>query len=110
MNPPAAPRRESKEGDVIAPPNMVKDVARCSVSLRQMYTLDLRIWGMKDCILDEVPQRQALERRANAMFGEIRRILDAWNSASVESWSVEEQALIREISEAVSRHNTKRYG
>ena len=88
---------------------MAKEVARCSDLLRQMYALELGIWGMESSIADEVPKRMEMERRANALFAEIRRIVHTWRSTPSVRWSAEERQHIEEIYRFVDQHGTIRY-
>jgi hypothetical protein len=108
MNPP--PQREQLYAARAATAaNMAREVVRCSDLLRQMYALDLVIWGMENCVTDEIPRREEMKRKANALFAEIRRVVQTWRSKSDVRWSAEERQHIEEICKFVDEHNAKRY-
>jgi hypothetical protein len=108
VNPPPQPEKISKVRAAAAA-NTAKEVARCSDLLRQMYALDLVIWGMEDNIAEDIPKREDMKRRANALFAEICRIVHTWKSRPGASWSPEERQYIDEICRFVDQHNTRRY-
>jgi len=108
INPP--PRRVQTYAERAASEaSTAREVARCSGLLRQMYALDLHIWGMEDCIADEIPKREELMRRANMLFAEINRIVHAWRSGADEAWSADARLQIREICVLLDRHDLRRY-
>ena len=89
---------------------MAKEAARCSALLRQMYALELNIWAMGENIADDMPERQGLKRRANAIFTEIREIVSSWRSVTaMAGWSIEEEKFVREICNYIDERGTKRY-
>ena len=113
-----APRRqhEVKENyaeQAATSAKMAKEVARCSDLLRQMYKLDLQIWGMENCVVQEIPRREDMKRKANALFAEVSRIVHDWNSTSSSArWWAEEKQHIREICRLVDQQESegrKRY-
>jgi hypothetical protein len=106
-NPP--PQQSQRLYPLSTAADKAKEVARCSELLRQMYALDLKIWGMEDCVAEEIPMRQEMMRRANALFAEINRIVHAWRSRDDGKWSREERLHIEEIYRLVNRHNVRRY-
>lgn len=106
VNPPR-PRGGTYEIQTAAPTNMAKEVARCSDLLRQMYALELVIWGMEGAVAAEAPQRREKERMVNALFAEVRGMLAMWKLGS--GWSVEEEQHIEEIYKTVARHRARRY-
>jgi hypothetical protein len=89
--------------------NMAGEVAKCSALLREMYALDLVIYGMEMNVDDDVPDRIAKEKKANAMFIEIRRMVNIWRSASGALWKPEERLYIEEICGIVEKHKGRVY-
>ena len=85
---------------------MAKEVTQCSDLLRQMYALGLVTWGMGGSVAAEIPQRREEERRANALFAEIRGMVDAWRLGF--GWSAEERQHVEEISRIVNQHRAGR--
>ncbi|KAH0537283.1 hypothetical protein FGG08_005908 [Glutinoglossum americanum] len=108
LNPPQR-QEQTYAGQAVTPANMAREVARCSALLRQMYALDLQIWGMEGCIPEEVPRREEMKRRANALFAEIRRMITGWRSSPDAGWSAEERQQIEEICRVVDQHDARRY-
>jgi len=100
-NPPPRPQNEGKERyaeQAATSANTAKEIARCSDLLRQMYKLDLQIWGMENCVAQEIPAREDMKRRANALLAEVSRIVHNWKSTSSSAkWSDEERQHIKEI-------------
>ena len=86
-----------------------KEIAQCSGLLREMYALDLIIWGMENCVPSEVPKREMRKQKANALFAEIRRIVHGWKSATNVRWSNEERQNIEEICRFIDQHDVRRY-
>jgi hypothetical protein len=91
------------------PANMAKEVARCSALLRQMYALDLQIWGMGAAVGEDIQRRENMQYRANALFREIRRMVNDWIANPGARWSGEEQQQIEEIWSLVDQHDPTRY-
>ncbi|KAI9786202.1 MAG: hypothetical protein M1839_007612 [Geoglossum umbratile] len=108
MNPPEQ-LGETQTAQAATPANMAKEVARCSGLLRQMYTLDIQIWSMEGCIESEIPQREEMERKANAVFVEVRRIIHDWRSNPNSKWKPEELQQIEAICNIVDQHDARRY-
>lgn len=108
-NPPPQQQQIYAEQTPRVPINMSGEVVRCSELLRAMYTLDLVIWGKGDCVIEEIPEREDMKKRANALFSEIQRILYSWRTASDCRWTVDERAHIEEIGRMVDQYESKRY-
>ncbi|KAF4625147.1 hypothetical protein G7Y89_g13022 [Cudoniella acicularis] len=111
-NPP--PSRELPKSQQYFPPartskHKAKEIAQCSDLLRKMYAVDLIVWSMEGCLPSEVPKREELKRKANALFAEITRIIHGWKSTSSVRWSAEERQHIEEISRSIAHHNVRRY-
>lgn len=108
INPPRW-RQQSHAEQAATAATVAKEVARCSDLLRQMYALDLLIWSNEFNVSSEAPKREEMMRRANALFAEIRRIVDTWRSRSSARWSPEERQHIEEIYDFVAQHDARRY-
>jgi hypothetical protein len=89
--------------------NKALEVAQASELLREMYTLDLAIWGMEESVDDTMSEREEMERKANALFAEIRRRVHAWRSRTDDKWLAEERVIIENICEFVDNYNAERY-
>lgn len=114
-NPPPRQQNEGNERyaeQAATSANMAKEIARCSDLLRQMYKLDLQIWGMENCVAQEIPPREDMKRRANALLAEVSRIVRNWKSTSSSAkWSDEERQHIKEICRVMDQQERegKRY-
>jgi hypothetical protein len=86
-----------------------EEIARCSKLLRQMYTLDLRIWGMQHAVGDEARQSEELKFRANAMFAEVQKVVTGWANFPEDKWTAEEQQQIQRIYRILREHDGSRY-
>src|SRR5215470_13430884 len=85
-----------------------KMVVECSDLLREKYELDIRIWGMQDCEEDDILERESLQRKSDAMFRDIRKIVHHWKSPSSQNkWTAEEWEHIQEISKTIERYNSR---
>ncbi|KUJ12157.1 uncharacterized protein LY89DRAFT_722521 [Mollisia scopiformis] len=89
--------------------NRAKEVARCAALLREMYTLDLEIWAMGNAHVEDVPERELKKRKANALFGEVRRCVEGWKGSKGAGWEGEEWRCVEDICEVVEQHGFKRY-
>lgn len=97
--------------DINKAASKAKMVVECSDLLREKYELDIRIWGMQDCEDDDIMERECLQRRSDAMFREIRKIVHQWRSPySQNKWTVEEWQHIQEISSTIDQHRLHRSG
>jgi len=81
------PRRPVDGQRPIPPPsqaptkaNMANEVAKCSALLREMYGLDLIIYGMEKNVDEEAPERIQRQIKANAIFAEIGRMVNGWKA------------------------------
>lgn len=76
-----------------------------------MYALELSIFGMGENVADEMPKREGMKRKANAIFTEIRSMVYTWRSATgtATGWSAQEEEHVVEIYKYIDQHGTKRY-
>jgi hypothetical protein len=110
MNPPPSAQRQQTYAErTAAAASTANEVAQCSALLRQLYALDLAIWSKEDCVDEEIPEREDMMCRANALFAEIHRIVHAWRSRAGTKWSAEEQLHIDEICRFLDQHDLMRY-
>lgn len=65
---------------------------------------------MADAHVEDVPEREEMKVRANALFAEIRRIVGGWRASSGNGWREEEWRYVVEICEVVDKHGGRRYG
>jgi hypothetical protein len=86
-----------------------REIAQCSNLLREMYGLDIMIWGMESVVATELTKREEHKRKANALFAEIRRIVQGWKLATDIGWTEEERQQIEEIYRVVGQHDPRRY-
>jgi hypothetical protein len=105
--PPVYPPKHKEDLNKAA--SKAKMVVECSDLLRDKYELDIRIWGMQGCEDEDIPERESLQRRSDAMFREIRMIVRQWRSPySQNKWTEEEWEQIREISSTIEHHRLRR--
>lgn len=81
----------------------------CAGLLRQLYTLDLEIWGMEKCIAEDMPQKEGYCRQANDVFSQIKTMVNAWPRDADFGWNREEKTIIEEIRHAVNCYRAQRY-
>ncbi|KAI9769807.1 MAG: hypothetical protein M1840_003801 [Geoglossum simile] len=93
----------------MTPEKLSKEVSECSALLRQLYALELEIWAQKGVVAAEIPKREESQRRANALFAEIRRKINNLKSMPSAQWSPQERKIIEEICNVVNRQGEKRY-
>lgn len=92
-----------------------KEVARCAGLLRQMYALELSIWGMDENVADEMPRMEEMKKKANAIFTEVRSIVCTWSPTArggggmMLGWSPEEEEHVIAISNIINQHGSRRY-
>lgn len=86
-----------------------REVVECAGLLRQLYTLDLEIWGMEKCIAEDMPQKEGYCRQANDVFSQIKTMVNAWPRDADFGWNREEKTIIEEIRHAVNCYPAQRY-
>jgi len=85
-----------------------KKIVSCADLLREKYELDIRIRGMQGCEEEDIPERESLQRKSDAMFREIRRIVHQWKSPSSQTkWTEEEWDYIQEICSEIDRYSLR---
>src|SRR5579862_36434 len=107
MSPPQ--QRNTYTEQVVASEGISKEVARCSTLLRQLYALELQIWAQKAVVTADTHRRVDNQRRANALFTEIRRRANSLKSIPNARWSPTDQQTIEEICEVVNSQRATRY-
>ncbi|KAI0127152.1 hypothetical protein BJ170DRAFT_683006 [Xylariales sp. AK1849] len=107
-NPPPRPQQLYAE-QALRRDNSRDEVVRCATLLRQLYNLDLQIWGLESCIAEEVPRRREYCRQANELFAQVKEMIRAWPREANFGWDREERAQIDEIRKAVDQYPGKRY-
>ena len=88
--------------------NVTRDIRRCTELLREMYSLDLEIWGMKGAVLEEEQRRIALEQRAEAVFSEVRQMTLEFKANPDFGWTAEERGTVGRIYRIVEEQGAKR--
>jgi hypothetical protein len=83
-----------------------KEIKACADLLRELYSLDLAIWGQENSVDPSSRQRDMF--RANALFIEICRIVQSWQMDE-KRWSSGEKRHIEEMASFLDRHDRKRY-
>jgi hypothetical protein len=89
--------------------NLSGEIARCSDLFRQMYKLDLEIWGMKDVVPSDIPKREKKKLQSNALFNEIQTMVHGWVTIPEFGWSPQQRNEIREICRVVDQYDSRRY-
>jgi hypothetical protein len=75
-----------------------KEVEHCVELFRKMYQLDVSNWGLEDSVdPNDVSLRISQQRKANALFEEIKRIVQTWRMGPRSRWSDEEYDQIQSI-------------
>jgi hypothetical protein len=110
------PRRPVDGQRPIPPPtqaptkiNMANEVAKCSALLREMYALDLIIYGMEKNVDEEAPERIQKQIKANAIFAEIGRMVNGWKATDGAGWKPQEREFIEEICKVVKESQGRIY-
>lgn len=108
--PPDPPPRQLYAGEALRRENIPGEVARCAALLRQLYGLDLQIWGLEKCTAADAPRRLEYCRQANEVFGRVREAVRAWGRADADfGWDARERALVGEVRRAVDSYPGRRY-
>lgn len=112
-NPPPRPSGKGRCPDdassTFANINKGKEVARCAGLLREMYELDILIWSTEGYVQEDVQNREDMKVRAEALFTEIRRIVNGWTGLHSRKWDTEEWEHVQEIRRIVDQHPGRRY-
>jgi hypothetical protein len=90
--------------EIAEPVNMAKEVARATTLLREMYTLDIHIYGLRNAVQSDVKQREEEKLKVNALFAELCRTVHSWDCMPDSNWEPEEREHIRRIREQVGKH------
>jgi hypothetical protein len=85
------------------------NIASISHLMREMYSLDLRIYGTQNSQTRDQSERNGMIKEANKMFQQIKRTLDQWDGER-EWWTVEERGVLDVIRRVVEEHTPKRRG
>ena len=104
--PPMQPTGKKYAEEVAAQKHSAKEIAACADLLREMYSLDLAIWGQEGT--EDPSERHQDMFRANALFVEICRIVQVWRTQGGR-WSSAERSQIEEIASFLDQHDRKRY-
>jgi hypothetical protein len=112
FNPPPptpAQRAAQREAERAAEKVKLEEIRSCADLLRRMYAIDLEIWKRGD---DEPEEVARLQRKADAVFREVRRMTAAWQAQVRRgaAWSYEEQAALTEICNVIASEPSRRYG
>jgi hypothetical protein len=86
------------------------EIRHCADLLRQMYALDLEIWGME--FADEPGaqrQKRELQDKADALLREVKRLIYNWNAHSEINWTAEERQCMEEVTSAILSQPDGRY-
>jgi hypothetical protein len=89
--------------------NMANEVAKCSALLREMYALDLIIYGMERNVNEDAPERIQKQIKANAIFAEISRMVNRWKATDGAGWKPQERQYIDEICKAIEKNQGRIY-
>jgi hypothetical protein len=95
--PPAA-----EVGEAVA----VEDVQRCAELLREMYALDLQIWGLEG---GDGAEAEAKKRQAEGVLRELKAIASAWETAGRGALTDEDQVAMDAICTAIREEKQPRY-
>ncbi|KAK3311888.1 hypothetical protein B0H66DRAFT_644842 [Apodospora peruviana] len=89
-----------------------KEIARVTGLLREMFALDLSIWSMKGSTVLEkdLQEVEMMKQKSNAIFRDLRNIVQEWNDEEVVSWTDNEKAQVHQIREVVLGFPANRYG
>jgi hypothetical protein len=99
---------QTKEEE-LAEKRKADEIARCSKLLRQMYTLDLRIWGMEAVDGVDAMERENLKLKANALFAEVHKMVRMWATMPQERWTAAEHVQIMEVHDVLKKYDRNRY-
>jgi hypothetical protein len=86
-----------------------KEIQKCAALLREMYRLDLEIWGTEGVQGEDQASRDEMMRRSDALFGEVRRIAYRWQHQPRDGWTAEEGECMDEILRAIAEQPAIRY-
>jgi hypothetical protein len=86
------------------------DAQNAATLLRQLYELDIEIWGQRHVVHDD--DRRAIEElkhRANARLAEVRMIVEGWSSMPKAKWTPKDRERMDSIRKAIQESGEKRY-
>jgi hypothetical protein len=76
--------------------------------LRDMYSLDLRIFGTESGRKEDKGERDTMIEQANLLFATIIGTLDSWEAKS-DWWTESEMEVIRKIRFSADLHDPRRH-
>lgn len=83
-------------------------IATVSHLLRDMYSLELKIFGTENCRPEDEGERNAMIEQANMLFASVKAILDGWEE-NREGWTDDELNIIKTIRAAADHHDPRKH-
>lgn len=84
-----------------------RNIASISHLLREMYSLDLKIFGTQNERSQDQAERNRMIDQADLLFQKIKTTLDGWDAQS-EWWTDDERRVLRSIRSTAEHHAPKR--
>jgi hypothetical protein len=84
-----------------------RNIASISHLLREMYSLDLKIFGTQNERSQDQAERNRMIDQADLLFQKIKTTLDGWDAQS-EWWTDDERRVLRSILSTAEHHAPKR--
>jgi len=110
---------QSARRPVLQPPlastssaDKAKEIAHCADLLRQMYRLDIEIWGMSHVKEEEgLRDRQAKQEKADALYAEVRRIIEGLRATAdyADAFTEKEREYIISITKQLHDYGREGY-
>jgi hypothetical protein len=89
------------------PAQLSRNIASISNLLREMYSLDLKIFGRQNGRSQDEEERNRMIDQADVLFQKIKTTLDRWDAQS-ELWTDDERRILRNIRRTAERYPPKR--
>jgi hypothetical protein len=85
-----------------------RNIASLSHELRDMYSLDFKIFGAENTKSEGQIERNKMIDQANAMFARILKTIEYWEENS-QWWTTKELEVIRKIRFAAELHDPRKH-
>ncbi|KAK4447405.1 hypothetical protein QBC34DRAFT_382362 [Podospora aff. communis PSN243] len=83
------------------------DIPECARLLRQMYALELLLWGSAERWTKDPAQKDRLVAQSSALMAEVKRIVRGWEENRAVRWAAEERVIVDEIYEVVRAYGER---
>ena len=90
--------------DSVRNAQLTRSIAAISHLLREMYSLDLKIFGMQNARSEDQAERNKMIDQADLIFQKVKTTLDSWEAQS-ERWTDDERAVLNNVRRTAELHS-----